>query len=133
MAYQYYVKIKGTKQGTFRGDAPHASRRDWISIQAYAWGVQSPFDKQTGQTAGKRQHQPLIITKPKGPSTPLLVQAWQMKEPLTEVVIEGTQPGSETVHETITLTNAVITHYVATHGGSNFTIAFTDIQKSLTK
>jgi type VI secretion system Hcp family effector len=133
MASQYYGKIKGAMQGTFRGDSTTPNRHNWIEIQGYEVGVQSPFDAATGQASGKRQHQPVIITKPKGASTPLLIQAWQMKEPLTEVVIEGTEPGSESVHDRITLTNAQITTYTATHGGSNFTIVFKDIQKGPTK
>lgn len=129
MAYQYYLKIKGTKQGTLRGESKKASRHDWMEILGFEWGLTAPFDAKSGGAAGKRQHEPIVIHKEVGASTSLLIQAWQTKEPLSEVVIEGTDQGSEHVMNRIVLTQAQIVSYTAAHGGSNFTIVFKDIHK----
>lgn len=130
MAYQYYVRIKGTKQGTIRGDSKKPNRHDWIEIVGFEWGMEPPVYAKSDTVSGKRQHQPVVINKPAGASTPLLVQAWQTQEPLSEVVIEGTDEGSESVVSRVVLTQAQIIQYVAAQGSKKFTIAFKDIKSA---
>ena len=132
MANQYYVKITGTKQGTFRGDSRKANRQSWIELSGFDMGVMAPLDAGGGGASGKRQHKPIVITKPVGPSTPQLIQAWQTKESLSEVVVEGTQQGSESVATRVVLTQAQIVHYGgAKHGDNAFTIIFATIRDGL--
>jgi type VI secretion system Hcp family effector len=83
--------------------------------------------------AGKRQHKPLTITKEWGVASPLYLNAHWTSEVLQSVVIQITGPGSpqggsqETLHHTISLTNAQIVGYTRNvrppfkpgHGGSS--------------
>jgi type VI secretion system secreted protein Hcp len=131
---QFYLKIQGTKQGKFHGDSPKANRRDWIELSGFQMEATVPLDAAGGVASGKRQHRPIVVTKPVGTSTPQLVQAWQTKETLSEVVIEGTHSGSESIASRVVLTQAQIINYAAaTHGANDFTIAFQTIRKDWTK
>ena len=131
MAFQGYMSIKGTKQGQFKGQSTDPRRNGkWIEILEFSHPVQVPYDANSGQATGKRQHKPLTITKEWGAASPQLLNAHWKNEVLTEVVIEIVgQPdkgAQEKVVETITLTNAVITGHqphvgAAAKGGGNLT------------
>lgn len=113
MAFQAYISIKGNKQGQFKGEDTLDSKRKegWMSVLAFAYVVQSPRNTATGQTAGKRQHKPIVITKEWGPASPQLFQALTSNEVLESVVIEFEKvnaSGKEYVYQTIKLTNATI-------------------------
>ncbi len=112
MAYEAYIKIKGSKQGQFKGEATKPQRQDqWAPIVAFTMGVESPRDAATGQAAGKRQYKPITIVKEWGASSPQLLAACSTNEVLTEVDLEfvWTNPaGVETVAQTVKLTNASI-------------------------
>ena len=120
MAYEYYVTITGEKQGAFKGETPRESQTGKIPCLAFDYGVQSPRDVATGQPSGKRQHQPITITKEWGASTPQIFQALTTNERLPSVLFEfvrTTPEGLEEVHHTIKLTNATISsvkQYVGT-------------------
>ena len=105
-----FVLIEGTKQGKFKGEArdPHPHQ---LAALEFEYGVKSPRDLATGQASGKRQHNPIVITKEWGPATPQLFQACVTNEVLKSVVIDcygsdGTQE-NELVH-TVKLTNASV-------------------------
>ena len=114
MAHQAYMSIKGIKQGQFKGQSTGLRRNGkWIEILAFSYAGQVPYDANSGQASGKRQHKPITITKEWGAASPQLLQACWKNEVLSEVVIEVVGPshqtgGHEKVAETITLTNAVI-------------------------
>ena len=59
---------------------PRTPWKDRAEIQAWSFGVKSPYDFVTGHSTGKRQHQPLTIRI--GKSSPLLLKAFLSKEPL---------------------------------------------------
>lgn len=70
-ASDYYLKIEGVE-----GEATRA-QPETIELQSWSFGasnsaVVSPRDTASGMATGKRQHNPLVITKPVEPSTPLL-------------------------------------------------------------
>jgi type VI secretion system secreted protein Hcp len=115
MAFQAHISIKGKKQGQFKGEGIQDRRKDkWIPVLAIKMGVQSPRDVATGQASGKRQHQPVTITKEWGAASPQLWQALTSNEPLHSVEIQFTRTsgtGAEQVYETIKLTNAVISAF----------------------
>ncbi len=120
VALHYFAKITGLKQGTLRGDSHKPNRQKWIEL--------SGFD--LGQLA--RQHEPVIITQPSSASTPQLLQAWRTKESLSEVVVEGTNQGSETVASRVILTQGQIVHYAGAKNGDNaFTFIFQTIRDGL--
>lgn len=114
-AYEFYVTIEGTKQGKFKGESPRAasvpSFRDKIPGVRFQYSVLSARAAATGQASGKRQHLPVVITKPWGISSPQIFQACVTNELLKSVVIEfvRTNPnGEEYIFQTIRLTNAAI-------------------------
>jgi type VI secretion system Hcp family effector len=115
MSYHAYLSILGNKQGQFKGEGIHGKRRDkWIAVLSFGMGVQSPRDVGSGQAGGKRQHQPVTITKEWGAASPQLWQALTSKETLQSVEIQFTktsETGAEQVYETIKLTNAVISAF----------------------
>jgi type VI secretion system secreted protein Hcp len=115
MAYHAYVSFKGNKQGQFKGESTQDKRKDkWIAVLSFQMGVQSPRDAGSGLASGKRQHQPVTITKEWGPASPQLWQALTSKETLESVEIQFTKTtgtGAEQVYETIKLTNAVISAF----------------------
>jgi type VI secretion system secreted protein Hcp len=109
MAFNYYVSIKGTKQGQFKGESQKSGKNDkWLSVLAFEYGVESARDAASGLPSGKRQHSPITVTKQKDGSSPQIYQASWANEILSEVVIETRPPGSEAVASRVTLTNATI-------------------------
>jgi type VI secretion system secreted protein Hcp len=109
MAYQFYMSVKGTRQGQFKGQSTKGKPNSkWVQVHGFQYGVKSPLDTSSGQTLGHRQHDPIVIIKQRDSSSPQLFQACCTKEVLSEVVIEFRQPGSETVVNRISLTNASI-------------------------
>jgi type VI secretion system secreted protein Hcp len=110
MAYQARIKIKGTKQGQFKGEGIQTSAgQNWIPVLAFSNEVQSPRDIATGMASGKRQWSPVKIVKEWGASSPQALQACATNETLTEVDIEFIKvkdDGTEYTYQTLTLSNA---------------------------
>jgi type VI secretion system secreted protein Hcp len=75
----------------------------------------SPRDAASGLATGKRQHEPLTITKEYNPATPNLLSAGWTNEVISNITLNfwGTnaQGKPESNHYTITLTNAQVTSY----------------------
>ena len=114
MAYEFYVTIEGTKQGKFRGESPRDGHQDKIACISYSYTLKSPRDAATGQASGKRQHQPVTITKEWGASSPQFFQACVSNEVLKSVLFEfirTNSDGKEDVYQTVTLTNASISEF----------------------
>ena len=113
MAFEFYVSVKGKKQGQFKGEtkAPGGRAKDRFRGVAYVSEVISPRDAASGLPTGKRQHRPIVITKEWGAASPQLFQALVTNEVLTAVVLEfvKTDPaGREVVYYRVTLTNAAV-------------------------
>jgi type VI protein secretion system component Hcp len=119
---KYYMTVKGTKQGQFKGEAigrqltfqPVQVRfpqtradsagqsssglaaavraQDMIDITDFDFPTTSPFDPGSGQPSGRRRHNPIRITKEVGGATPQIFQAFCNSEVLSQVVI-GVNPG----------------------------------------
>ena len=109
-AEKYYLKVEGTKQGSFKGGIERNGSR-WIEITAFSVGLISPRDAATGQASGKRQHKPISITKEVDESSPQLFRAATTNEVLKDVVIQSVRldpHGKEQIYQTITLKNAHI-------------------------
>jgi type VI secretion system secreted protein Hcp len=126
MAYQFYLTVKGQKQGEFKGEG---RRKGKIEVRGFEHTITSPRDTATGQASGKRQHSPLKIYKEWGPATVQFFEALVTNENLTSVHLEAYRPnpaGKEEVYFTITLTDATVSslHEVldnALHGSVNDT------------
>jgi len=117
-----YLQVKGQRVGVIKGDDQSAAHKDWIDVLGFAYAVVSPRDAATGQATGKRQHEPLVITKAIDKSTPLLFQALVTNENLPEVTIEFYRPqanGTESLYYKIKLTNATISSLHQSDEGKN--------------
>jgi type VI secretion system secreted protein Hcp len=112
MAVQAYVKIKGTKQGQFKGEGVQKQASNGgIPVLRYTSAAAAPRDAATGQASGKRQWQPIRFTKEWGAASPQLVQAMTTNEVLPSVVFEfyrTDRAGKTELHYRITLQNATV-------------------------
>ncbi len=111
MALNAYLKLKGQIQGNIKGSVTQAGREDSIMVIGFSHEVISPRDAASGMATGKRQHQPLIITKEIDKSSPLLMNALVNNENITEFTLRFWQPsrsGKELQFFTIQLLNATI-------------------------
>jgi type VI secretion system secreted protein Hcp len=112
MTVQIFASVVGAKQGAFKGEATSTKLAHKIPGVGFSYGVDDPHDPASGASSGKRQHRPVIFTKPWGASSPQFYQAAFTNEILTSVVFQFvvTLPdGTDSVDHTITLTNATIT------------------------
>jgi len=111
MAYTFYMTIDGTKQGQFRGEITTGPHKDMAPCLRFTYGVESSRDMSTGYAVGKREHQPFVVVKEVGVSTPQVFQACVTNEVLRSVSFEFVQrnkEGEEEVYYAIKLTNASV-------------------------
>lgn len=112
MSFQSYIKIKGAKQGQFKGESKKKGREDWMEFHGYSMACSSPRDAASGLPSGHRQHKPVVITKERGAASPLILSALWSNENLSTVIIEivgrSLDGAKEIVVERITLTNASV-------------------------
>jgi type VI secretion system secreted protein Hcp len=126
MAYEFYVTIQGSKQGTFKGDsrgvegpargkATKNGKHDKIPGIRFFFETSSPRDLATGQASGKRQHKPILITKEWDAASPQLFSALVSNEVLKSVLFEfvKTNAQGEFVYHTVKLTNATVSEIKA--------------------
>jgi type VI secretion system secreted protein Hcp len=113
MGFQAYMSVTGKKQGQFKGESTAAPRKDWIPVLAFTMELKSTPDPATGLPAGKRQYQPVTTVKEWGAASPQGLTACATNEVLTGVKIEFVRAdasGKELIFQTVTLTNAIISH-----------------------
>lgn len=120
-ALNFYISVRGQKQGAIKGDVTQKGREGTIMGIAYSHEITSPRDVATGLAIGKRVHKPITVRMEWGSQTPLLFNAMVTNENLPEVKMDFYRPqlaaasgvGSEVQFMTITLTNANIAsiHY----------------------
>jgi type VI secretion system secreted protein Hcp len=111
MALNAYLRLTGDTQGEIKGGVTQAGREDSIMVIAFDHQVVSPRDTASGLPTGKRQHQPLTITKEIDEATPLLMNALVNNENITDWELRFWQPsrsGRAVQHYTIQLVNASI-------------------------
>ena len=133
MAYQFYLTVKGKKQGEFKGES---RRKGKIDMLGFSHAIVSPRDIGSGMASGKRQHSPLKIYKEWGPATVQFFEALVTNEDLTSVLIEAYNtdaPGKERLYFTITLTDATISSLNevldnALHGSAHDTLELEEIE-----
>ena len=112
MALPFYARIRGDKQGDFKGESSSPQRSGWIECLDFALEVDSPIDMATGQASGKRQWRPIEITKKRGASSPQFLQALVTNEVLSTVLLEFEavlKDGMEGTYYVIQLTDALVT------------------------
>lgn len=85
-----------------------------VEVDAFQYGAQSPRDANSGLAAGKRQHQPLTITKEVDAGSPLFftrVSNNNLLQRLNIKLVKTNSQGKEAPYCTISLTNATIVNY----------------------
>ncbi len=108
------MSVDATKQGKFKGESIRNNSKEKSEIIGYLYEITSPRDVATGQASGKRAHQPVLILKPFGASSPQFFQALTTNEVLKTVVFDfykTNENGEEINYYTVTLTNAIVSSY----------------------
>ena len=111
MSTQIFATVTGAKQGVFKGESTQKGFENKIPCVGFNYGVTVPHDQATGQASGKRQHEPVSITREWGASSPQFFAAAYTNEVLTTVLIEvftTAANGVQQVDHTVTLTNATL-------------------------
>jgi|SRR6516162_2659531 hypothetical protein len=60
---QFYLSIKGVRQGQFKGTPNLRNSNDWMTGTRFSMQVDVPYDSSTGHPTGRRRYVPLIISK----------------------------------------------------------------------
>jgi len=108
---QFYLSIKGVRQGQFKGTPNLRNSNDWMTGTRFSMQVDVPYDSSTGHPTGRRRYVPLIISKEWGAASLQILQALATSETLNPVILEFIHTGAEgdeSVWQRITLTNASI-------------------------
>jgi type VI secretion system secreted protein Hcp len=116
MALNAYLRLVGQGSGEIKGSVTQKGRENRIMVIAVSHEVTSPRDSASGQATGKRQHQPLVITKELDRASVPLHQAQARSENFKDFELQFWAPqlkattgaGTEVQHFTIKLTNASI-------------------------
>jgi type VI secretion system secreted protein Hcp len=105
-----YLTLTGKAQGAIKGNVTAEGREGAIALLAVEYEISSPFDPTTGQSSGKRQHKPIVVTKAIDDTSPSLLKALVTNEVLTTVKIDFWRPAPETAtpYFSISLTNAIV-------------------------
>jgi type VI secretion system secreted protein Hcp len=104
-----YVKFTGQRSGVIDGDVTVKGHEKQSLVLAIDHNVTSPRDPQSGLPTGKRQHSPLVITKPIYVASPKLENVLFTNENLKTVEIDLVQAG-QTFYKYV-LTNASISDF----------------------
>lgn len=108
----FYVTIKGSRQGSFKGELSGANHREQLAGLRFSLQVSAARDASSGQASGKRQYSTVLFTKEWGAASPQILSAMTSNEVLQNVDFEfvRTNPmGQEYIFETVRLTQASIT------------------------
>jgi type VI secretion system secreted protein Hcp len=113
MSFEFYVTIKGSKQGQFKSETKKEKYSEkHIPCMKIEMGSVVPVDANSGELKGFRMHKPLVITKEWGASSPQILQAHWSGEVLDEVVVtvvtRSADGMKEEPYEVITLKDAKI-------------------------
>ena len=111
MAMTSYLSVTGANQGEIKGGCTQAGREGKILVYRIDHAVEIPKDTHTGLPTGQRIHHPLLITKAKDGSSPLLFQACCSGERFTAWQLQYyriNDKGQEELYFTIKLENAII-------------------------
>jgi type VI secretion system secreted protein Hcp len=105
------------KVGDIKGEATDAAHRDQIEILSWSWGETSAARSAesaaaaSGLPTGKRQHKPLVITKPVDKSSPQLAEAAAKGRVFPQMVVSVPDEGRSEDYLTYTMTDVLITSY----------------------
>jgi type VI secretion system secreted protein Hcp len=124
-AYDFYMSVTGQTQGEIKSEVQNPLGD--MPCQALVFSETSPRNAQTGQVTGRRQYQPVTITREWDAASPKLFQALVTNENFTDVTFKfphDDTTGKTTLVATIHLTNAHIAslrYFVAAPGATEST------------
>jgi type VI secretion system Hcp family effector len=116
------MRVKGTVQGTFTGETAAAGNALSRCLR-YRFKGQVTNDPTRGKSLAARSHEPLVVVKPLGASTPQFLQAFWSSEVLSDVYLLLTHPDGDghidKEFQEIELTNATVAsiEHVCVAGG----------------
>jgi type VI secretion system secreted protein Hcp len=108
----FYVIIRGTRQGIFKGELSGANHRDQLAGLRFSMQVSAARDTSSGQATGRHQYSTVMFTKEWGAASPQILSAMASNEVLQSVEFEFVRSnplGQESIFETVKLTQASIT------------------------
>jgi type VI secretion system secreted protein Hcp len=119
VALNAYLRLVGEKSGEIQGSVTQKGREGKILVIGFTHDVESPRDAATGLAAGKRRHDPLVVTKEVDRASVPLHQAQTGNERFREWELQLWTPqmkaaagvGTEFQYFTIRLTNANIASF----------------------
>lgn len=107
----YMGKVKGAKQGEFKGEVVSKGREGWFRAVDFNYEVDSPRDAATGQASSRRANKPIRIRCDVGDASPKFFNAINAGEVFPEIEFRIVTPlasGAETDLITIRLTSATL-------------------------
>lgn len=111
MALNAYLTLTGETQGKVSGSVTQAGREETMEVYGWAHEVVSPRDAASGLPTGKRQHKPIVVTKPIDKATPLLMNLLTNNENISEWRLDCWKPsrsGKELQYYSMELVNASV-------------------------
>jgi type VI secretion system secreted protein Hcp len=123
-ATDIYCTVVGAKQGKFQGDPGLNGDTTQIHVYALTEEIKIPFDAASGQSTGKAQHSPIIISKELDASSPQFFTSVVNNEALrlvTCTLYRTTNDGVSRPYYKIALTNASIVEIKDSGNGVNGT------------
>ena len=113
-----YLKLTGEKSGAVKGPVADrdTNKNGSIALLGVEHGIASPRDVATGLASGKRQHQPIVVTKETDRTSPVLTQMLVTNEAISALTLfffgdddaPGLMGGRETLLYKIELKNAFV-------------------------
>jgi type VI secretion system Hcp family effector len=119
-----FLKIEGTKQGTFKGDGAAATGRlpgsQFTYQESATTGAGAGKVAASAQPTGRRMHGTITIVREIDKASPMFAKAMNSGEVLSSVDIEFVHNGASAnpeVYKTLHLSNAIITAIHPVGGG----------------
>jgi type VI secretion system secreted protein Hcp len=123
-ATDIFCTVVGAKQGKFQGDPGLHGDLTQINVYALTEELKVPFDPASGQSTGRPQHSPIIISKELDASSPQFFTAAATNESLrlvTCTLYRTTIDGLPRAYFKIVLTNASVVEIKDSGNGVNGT------------
>lgn len=116
-----YLSATASKQGKITDDElmQRAAMNDQMIIKSFSFDVNSPRDASSGMPTGRSIHDPVVITKASGKSSPMFFNCLTTNEILPKVTIQlykAGPTGTMELFETIELTNASVSYFQQSFG-----------------
>lgn len=107
------------KLGDIKGEATDAAHKDWINLSSFTHGITEQRDSASGLPTGKRQHKPVVITKPVDKATPRMLELLTQGGVVPFVRLDFVSTGPRPRYYQITLEDVLISSYQSVGSGGD--------------